>query len=393
MLRGTWRRKDKIRKPQLEINHQKLPTMGRFRQIAWVVCLILILALTFAGAKPGFQYFRQAFGVRDLLKAGASISIEEPNNPFVCLRKSGNSARAQIALQNISDAYLRGVGLCMAGETGAGREALQEAGEHSNGMVQYAAAISTIDSQSGAEIIGRAELSEGYLTAVIQNLVAQQYIDPYQGLRVLAQQATDQPGTWAAWLKGSSRLEAAKDWQAALNWINEGLSIAPPEVKSSLYLRAGQIYQSQADPRDYPAALASYNRAIEEGGWIYPDEEVNVHILRGDVYSNLKDEFSPEQAIKEYQRALELQPGNYWAQLSIGHVYMYNLKELDAAESYYRQALEADELSPYAYFHIGEVYRARGNKEVAAEWYNLALERQPNWQPALDSLSALEEQR
>jgi hypothetical protein len=32
----------------------------------------------------------------------------------------------------------------------------------------------------------------------------------------------------------------------------------------------------------------------------------------------------------------------------------------------------------------------RGDKETAAEWYRKALEHQPNWQPALDQLKALE---
>jgi len=115
-----------------------------------------------------------------------------------------------------------------------------------------------------------------------------------------------------------------------------------------------------------------------------------VHIYRGEVYCSLKDKYSPEQALGEFQRALEVQPGNYWALLSIGNVYLYDLKELEQAESYYRQAMAINEKYPNAYYSIGEVYRQRGDKMTAIEWYQQALERQPNWQAAIDRLNELE---
>ena len=131
----------RIQTPQGEIINQKLKNMERIRRIGWVVCLILISVLTIVGVKPGMAAFRQAMGVRGLLQASVGLSNDELANPFMCMRDTVNSAQVQAALVNISDGYLRGVGLCMAGEGEAGMEALREAGGQSNAEVQYAAGL------------------------------------------------------------------------------------------------------------------------------------------------------------------------------------------------------------------------------------------------------------
>jgi tetratricopeptide (TPR) repeat protein len=365
--------------------------MQRVRRIGWAVCLVLVVALVVGGMRPGIEATRQAIGVRGLLQAGASYTLDEPNNPFVCLREARNSTQAQNDLQNISDGYLTGVGLCMAGEKKAGIEALSGAGEKASAGVQYAAAISETDAQAGADAMAGLGLSNDNLAMVIQKLIARSDINPFPGLRLLAQHAKDQPETWAAWLEGSRKLGTNNEWRAALDWLKEGLAIAPREVSSSLYLQEGRIYQSQIVPWDYQSALAAYNQAIQEGGWIYPGEEATAHLLKGDVYRTLKDEYGPDMAFAEYQKSLDLQPDNYWALVDIGHLYLNDLKNLDKAEAYYRQALAADDKSPYAYFYIGEVYRERGDKKTAEEWYRQALEHEPNWQAPLDRLKELEE--
>lgn len=380
-----------IRKLQFGIDHLKSGSIEHARSIGRLACLIMVMALAVGGIKPGFEATKQAVGVRELLQAETSMAVVEPNNPFVCMRNVGNSAQVLAALRNISDEYLRGVGLCMAGENEAGLEDLRGAGEHANAGVQYAAAISAIDPQAGADELSGLGLPGDKLVAVILMLNSRTEVNPYPGLRVLARQANDHPETWTAWLEGSSRLEAAKEWQAALDWISEGLAVAPRDVMSSLYQREGRIYQTQADPLDYQAALAAYNKAIELGSWIYPSEEVNSHVYRGELYRMLREEYGPNAALEEYQKALLLQPGNYSALLDMGYVYLLDLKELDLAESYFREALVANNNYPYAYFYIGDVYRERGDKGSAADWYHQALEHRPNWQPALDRIKALEE--
>jgi tetratricopeptide (TPR) repeat protein len=352
--------------------------------------MVLGMVLAFGGLRPGWEVLRQALGVRGLLQAGAGLSSEELANPFVCLRAAGNTTLAQKALLNVSDGYMQGVGLCLAGEDEAGLTALKEAGWQSNAEVQYTVGSNEVDPQARVNAVAELELDNNELIAVMQKLSTQPDVEPYPALRFLAQLAPSQPETWRLWLQGSSRLEQANKWQAALDWLSEGMVIAPTVVRSSLDQRVGWIYQTQSEPRDYQTALVFYNRALDEGGWLYPDDEVITHIHRGEIYRALSDVFSPNIALEEFNTALMLQPGNYWALLDIGHVYLYDLNDLDQAETYYRQALAADEQTAYTYFYIGEVYRARGDNGSAVDWYQQALERQPDWQPAMDRVKELE---
>jgi tetratricopeptide (TPR) repeat protein len=378
-----------IRSTHLETDGHKLKIRYALWRTGYLACLVLIVALLIGGLGHGWGVLRQAVGVKYLLQAGSGFN-EELSNPFVCLREKGNSAQAQIALVNLNDEYLKGVGLCLAGEHEAGLKVLKEADEHSNAKVQYIIGSNATNSQTGVNDIAGMGLDNEDLVAVLKKLSSLPGIEPYSALRVLAHQANTQSETWKLWLKGSSRLEEANDWQAALDWLNEGLEVAPSEVHGSIHLRIGLIYLMKSVPPDYHNALAYYNRALEEGGWLNPDDEAVAHLYRGEVYRSMQDEFTPNLALEEFKYALNLLPENYWALMDIGHVYLYSFKDMELAEKYYRQALASNNANPYAYFYIGEVYQERGDKDTAADWYRQALEHQPDWQPALDRLKALE---
>jgi len=372
------------------MNQAEEKKVKAIRRIGWVAGLVLMLILALAGIEPGMSAFRQAAGMQNLLQAGENLTSEEINNPFICLRDGETSTRALVGAGNISDEYLRGAGLCLAGEREAGMAVLKESEGESNAAVQYAAGLSATDPQAGADALAGMDLQSEALAALLIDLTGQAGIDPYPALRLLAQVANEQPRTWSLWLKGSSQLEEASEWREALAWLEEGLAIAPKEARSSLYLRIGRLYETQAEIRDFPVALEFINLALENDGWIYPADEASAHMYRGEVYRSLKDEFTTEQAMAEFQTALEMQPDHYWALLSLGHVYLYDLKDTGQAESYYRQALEVNEQIANAYLHLGDVYRERGDMEAAAAWYQMALERQPDWQAALDRLAEME---
>lgn len=358
-------------------------------RLGWLAVLVLIAGLAVTSLKPVSQAVRQALGVSRLLQAGASLSAEQLADPFVCLRGAGDPVLARQALPNLDDAYLQGVALCLAGEHEAGLAALQAAGAHSSAQVQQAAGTAALDAQSRVDTLVGLGLPDDELVAVLQKLSSMPEVEPYPALRALAQVANDRAETWQLWLRGADRLLGNKDPQAAMEWMQEGLSLAPLAVQGSLYQRLGRIVQTWPSSPDYPAALEDYNAALRGGGWIYPGDEANTHLFRGEVYRVLKDEFSPEQALQEFRTALNMRPGYYWALLSLGHVYLYDLKDLDQAEDYYQQALAQDGQQPNAYYYLGEVSMARGDNDAAMAWYRQALEKKPDWQAAIDRLSQL----
>ena len=167
-----------------------------------MACLLLALVLAIGGMRPGYEAIRQAMGVRGLLRAGEEIASDKNYDPFICLRKTGNSVEAQSSLQNIKDVYLRGVGLCMAGEDQPGLEEFIKAGDHSGADVQNAAGRRTDEALTRVERIVKLGLGEAELVGVMRNLSTQPGIEPYPALRILAQKANTRPETWYLWMQG-----------------------------------------------------------------------------------------------------------------------------------------------------------------------------------------------
>ena len=104
---------------------------------------------------------------------------------------------------------------------------------------------------AGVNAVADLELASSDFIAVMQYMISLPGIDPYQELRVMAKKANDQLMTWSLWLQGSSQLEVTGKWSEAMAWINEGLDMAPEEVRGSLYLQAGWISQVRADAPDH----------------------------------------------------------------------------------------------------------------------------------------------
>jgi tetratricopeptide (TPR) repeat protein len=354
----------------------------------WLACLICVVILIIGGVKPTLQAFSQAVGVRQLMRFAGGLPEDMLANPFVCLREGETGGPVEGI--GLSDYYLQAVGLCLTGDQGAGLNALEQAGKASGAVIQYAAGISAIDTLAGVSLLRNEGVRGRELVAVVQKLVSQPGVDPFPLIRLVAEKAPEQILTWSLWLQGSSLLEANGDWQAALDWIDEGLTKAPGNVRSSLLLRMGRIYQTRVEPRDYQSASQYYRQAIQVDAWIYPIEEGSAHLYLGEIYRNMKDMYSPEQALGEFNAVLRILPGNYSALLDIGHLYLNDLKDLSAAEYYYKQALASNDQSPYAYLYLGDVFRERGDIQAASEWYQQALEHQPGWQAVLNRIKDME---
>jgi tetratricopeptide (TPR) repeat protein len=364
-------------------------TRGKWSYVGWAACLVMLVDLAIINWASPQGAIRQAQGLKGLLQAGEGMSEAQLANPFVCLRGAGDIHKARAAVQNLSDAYLQGVGLCLAGERNAGLAKLEQARGEDEAAVQLAMGRNAENEQAQVQALLDLDLPNGELVPLLQSLSSMPQMDPYPILRILATRGNDQILTWQRWLEGSSRLELTANWQAAIDWIKEGISLAPRNLQGSLFERVGWIYQIRTDGPDYQAALENYNKALDIGGWLYTWDEANTHLYRGEVYRVLRDEYGPEKALEEIEISLRLLPGNYWALLEIGHIYLYDLNDLNQAEEYYQQAVVSDSTLPYAYYYMGELYLARGDKASAAEWYRQALVQQPDFQPAIDRLSEL----
>ncbi|HKP54977.1 MAG TPA: tetratricopeptide repeat protein [Chloroflexia bacterium] len=101
--------------------------------------------------------------------------------------------------------------------------------------------------------------------------------------------------------------------------------------------------------------------------------EANIHVQRGyDYYENRLY----EQALAEYNRAIELDPKLAVAYRARGYVY-YERNDYERALAEYNRAIELDTKLTKAYSNRGYVYYERNDYERALADYNRAIELDP----------------
>lgn len=85
-----------------------------------------------------------------------------------------------------------------------------------------------------------------------------------------------------------------------------------------------------------------------------------------------------ELAIAEYQRVIQLDPGNPRARNALGYIHLRQ-KNYAAAESYFKKYVEVAPDDPNAYDSLGDYYSARGWMDQAMAEFEKALQIDPTF--------------
>ena len=88
-----------------------------------------------------------------------------------------------------------------------------------------------------------------------------------------------------------------------------------------------------------------------------------------------------DEAIRVYQKVLEIEPQHAAAHINLGTLY-YNRQEFGAAESHYRAAVKADPRYALAYFDLGNVLDETGRFQEAIAAYKAAIQLAPTYADA-----------
>lgn len=122
-------------------------------------------------------------------------------------------------------------------------------------------------------------------------------------------------------------------------------------------------------------------------------EEKEVH-TRSDAGAHLSyaedylKAMQPQKALKEFQKASEIDPNNAIAYVGIGHVYML-LKEKEKALANFQKAINMAPSEPEIYLRMGIVYASLHEHEKAIENMTKAISLNPNYAKAYLSLGFL----
>ena len=117
--------------------------------------------------------------------------------------------------------------------------------------------------------------------------------------------------------------------------------------------------------KQFEEAIKGYQKAVE----IKPDDD-SAYNNMGIAYDNLK-QF--EEAIKSYQKAIEINPYNNAAYYNMGIAYD-NLKQFEEAIKSYQKAIEIKPENDWAYNNMGNAYRNLKQYKEAIKSYQKAIE-------------------
>lgn len=149
-----------------------------------------------------------------------------------------------------------------------------------------------------------------------------------------------------------------------------GMAAAWSGLADALFVTA---CYGKTDPRNImPKARAAAERAMELG-----DSFAEPHVSLGAVRAIYDWDWVGSE--NEFQRAIELDPTSATAHQWYGVLCLIPRGKLSQAETAIRRARELDPLSPPVNTSLGLVYFVQGNEDEAIEYFEKALEIDPNF--------------
>ena len=179
----------------------------------------------------------------------------------------------------------------------------------------------------------------------------------------LAAPPTQNRAAYDAYLHAELRLwrENREDDSVAIIWLEQAVALDPDFAAAQAEL--GWAYNMRANqfaPWD-TAAVTRAGLAAERALRLAPDL-AEAHFARGVLLSSVAGRFAPGPAIREYRRALELNPNLARAHQNLGNIYLHR-GLLDKAVDEFRATLAIDPANYGATRRLGIVLVYRGQYE------------------------------
>ena len=172
--------------------------------------------------------------------------------------------------------------------------------------------------------------------------------------------AAEDRGSAEDYIDLAAREQDAENYEAALNLLNEGISLYPSSA--GLKAAAGDLY---SDRELYNLALEQYRAALQIDS---ADIEVLYSKSAAEGFLNLD-----EDSISTLERILGLDPENYDALADLGWMYFKTFR-LREAEALLLDAIEIYDDSPILKMTLGTVYSGLYEYEAAERYYLESIE-------------------
>lgn len=177
---------------------------------------------------------------------------------------------------------------------------------------------------------------------------------------------------------------ARKDYPKAIEFFTQAVKEEPGNSKARYSLveaYSGLIMEKKGKGQLSSESLTQLLSSIEEvlapyaSDSSFKDNLSYLHSLLGDMYSS---NFQMEEALKEWKKALELNPEFPEVHFNLG-VYYNGKNQLEEASEEFEKALMANNYFLNAYNALGNVYMRMGENQKAVETLSKALEINPDY--------------
>ena len=153
---------------------------------------------------------------------------------------------------------------------------------------------------------------------------------------------------------------------AAIAWLQRAATEEPSSGWP--YVEIARIHQTR---NDLDGAIRACDQALE----VTEGASVEALLQRGSLEMA---KHNLDSARGFYERAVALEPDNYWARLANSH-YLLSVGNLEGAQADAECAVALSPTAPsLAYLRMGEIAQLRGNSAEARNWVDRALEVDPD---------------
>jgi tetratricopeptide (TPR) repeat protein len=180
-----------------------------------------------------------------------------------------------------------------------------------------------------------------------------------------------------------------KRWRMALDAYERGAQQVLPQADglSSVYVQIALVRALHLDPADPSGALQAYDAALAADAWRDEREHLEALLNRGALLIGMERR---DDAIANYEAALQLSPRHYVALYQVGRLYWSVRGDVAAAERALLAAIEVRPTDKRAILRLAAIYARTGRNEQAAEMYRRVLSLDPKDKAARVALKRLE---
>ncbi len=204
-------------------------------------------------------------------------------------------------------------------------------------------------------------------------IMNQEFVRACDELTLVTQNASSFPDAWMA--LGFAYQQRGQP-ERQISTYQAGLEQMRDEATAiQLYFALGAAYEQSGQ---IDSAISAFEEILSHD----PDHAASLNYLG---YLLADNGIRLEYARELLERAVALQPNNAAFLDSYGWVF-YRLGNYDAAVQYLSSAAELDS-DPVIYDHFGDALHARGDTDRAREWWQRALEQQPDNETIREKLS------